>query len=66
MINGMSLSFFLINNIKEREQNLKLDIFETTEDRLRTEGEVRILKQLYEDFNLESVNKNDLEYHNDF
>ncbi len=66
MINKPVLFLWITSKIESLEFKLKVGMFDSVEEVYRCEGELRILKQLYEDFNLESVNKNDLEYHNDF
>jgi hypothetical protein len=66
MINKPVLFLWITSKIESLEFKLKIGMFDSVEEVYRGEGELRILKQLYEDFNLESVNKNDLEYHNNF
>jgi hypothetical protein len=66
MINKPVLFLWITSKIESLEFKLNVGMFDSVEEVYRCEGELRILKQLYEDFNLESVNKNDLEYHNDF
>lgn len=66
MINKPVLFLWITSKIESLEFKLKIGMFDSVEEVYRCEGELRILKQLYEDFNLESVNKNDLEYHNNF
>jgi hypothetical protein len=66
MINKPVLFLWITSKIESLEFKLNVGMFDSVEEVYRCEGELRILKQLYEDFNLESVNKNDLEYHNNF
>jgi len=66
MINKPVLFLWITSKIESLEFKLNVGMFDSVEEVYRCEGELRILKQLYDDFYLESVNKNDLEYHNNF
>lgn len=55
---------WIVTKIDSLKNRIDLGYFDSPEEVYRSEGELRILKQLYDEFNLESINKEDLEYHN--
>jgi hypothetical protein len=66
MINKSILFLWITSKIDRIEFKLNVGVFDSVEEIHRCEGELRILKQLYDDFNFESVKKEELEYHNNF
>jgi hypothetical protein len=64
MINKPILMLWIVTKIDSLKNRIDLGYFDSPEEEYRSEGELRVLKQLYDEFNLESINKEDLEYHN--
>ena len=65
MINKMILHLWIKSKIETLEFRLNTGYFyKKVEDVYRAEGELRILKELYEDFDFASIKKEDIEYHN--
>lgn len=66
MINKPILFLWVTSKIDSLEFKLKTKFFESIEEMYRCEGELRILKELYEDFNFDSIKKEPLEFHKEF
>lgn len=64
MINKPVLFLWITSRIDILKSKIDSGMFDSVEEVYRCEGELRILKQLYDDFNFESVKKEELEYHN--
>lgn len=66
MLNKPILILWTLSKIDSIEKKIKMDYFENVEDVYRAEGELKVLKELYEDFNFDSVEEMKVKYHNDF
>lgn len=66
MLNKPILILWTLSKIDSIEKKIKMDYFENVEDKYRAEGELKVLKELYEDFNFDSVEEMKVKYHNDF
>lgn len=65
MINKMILYLWIKTKIETIEFRLEMGhYYKNAEEVYRAEGELRILNELYDDFNFASVNTEDLEFHN--
>ncbi len=60
----MILHLWISSKIDNLEFKLKVGYFDNIQEAYRAEGELRILKELYEDFDFASIKKEDIEYHN--
>lgn len=66
LINKMFFSIYIKESINRIDQQIKQNYFVTIEDAYRAQGRLDLLKELYDEYNLEDVSTEDVEYRNDF
>lgn len=66
MLNKLFFSIYIKENIKRLDQQIRDNYFTSVEEKFRAEGQRDVYKKLYEEYNLEDLSKEDIEYRKDF
>ena len=62
-INKIIFRLWIMNKINELDNKVKLGLFSTVEEACKAQGRLDVLKELYDDYNLDDVSKEELIYH---